>query len=163
MKNNKYSNLIITTTDTVLGLGGKINEEVKNNIYELKGRDRAKKLIILVASLKQARKFKEWNQQAEELAKEYWPGNVTIVVNDRSGIGISIALNRFKKIRCARVTNDEEARLAKLHNNANILCFGGRLVTTEDALKMFHIWENTTFEGGRHIKRIETLETVGEK
>ena len=55
MKNNKYSNLIITTTDTVLGLGGKINEEVKNNIYELKGRDRAKKLIILVASLKQAR------------------------------------------------------------------------------------------------------------
>lgn len=80
-----------------------------------------------------------------------------------SGIGISIALNRFKKIRCARVTNDEEARLAKLHNNANILCFGGRLVTTEDALKMFHIWENTTFEGGRHIKRIETLETVGEK
>ncbi|VEU55922.1 Sua5/YciO/YrdC/YwlC family protein [Metamycoplasma orale] len=83
MKNNKYSNLIITTTDTVLGLGGKINEEVKNNIYELKGRDRAKKLIILVASLKQARKFKEWNQQAEELAKEYWPGNVTIVVNDQ--------------------------------------------------------------------------------
>ena len=80
-----------------------------------------------------------------------------------SGIGISIALNRFKKIRCARVTNDEEAKLAKLHNNANILCFGGRLVTTEDALRMFHIWENTTFEGGRHIKRIETLETVGEK
>ena len=43
-----------------------------------------------------------------------------------SGIGISIALNRFKTIICARVTSEEEARLAKLHNNANILCFGGR-------------------------------------
>lgn len=79
-----------------------------------------------------------------------------------SGIGISIALNRFKTIICARVTSEEEARLAKLHNNANILCFGGRLINAKDAVKMFHIWETTEYEGGRHDSRIETLNTVGE-
>lgn len=79
-----------------------------------------------------------------------------------SGIGISIALNRFKQIRCARVTDIEEAKLAKLHNNANILCFGGRLVNAEDAVKMFHMWETTEYEGGRHNARIETLDSVGE-
>ncbi|MDD1372932.1 L-threonylcarbamoyladenylate synthase [Metamycoplasma hyosynoviae] len=80
---NKYNNLIITTTDTVLGIGGKVNDEVKNNIYELKGRDRSKKLIILVSSIKQAREFKEWNQEAEKLANKYWPGATTLIVNDQ--------------------------------------------------------------------------------
>lgn len=79
-----------------------------------------------------------------------------------SGIGISIALNRFKNIRCARVTNEEEARLSKLHNNANILCFGGRFVDSKEAFKMFDIWKNTTFEGGRHLSRIAKLEEIGE-
>lgn len=79
-----------------------------------------------------------------------------------SGIGISIALNRFKNIRCARVTNEEEAKLAKMHNNANILCFGGRFINPEQAYKMFNVWENTTFEGGRHVARIAKLEEIGE-
>ena len=79
-----------------------------------------------------------------------------------SGIGISIALNRFKTIICARVTSEEEARLAKLHNNANILCFGGRLINAKDAVRMLHMWETTEYEGGRHNARIETLDSVGE-
>ncbi|WP_027122975.1 L-threonylcarbamoyladenylate synthase [Metamycoplasma spumans] len=80
---NKYSKLFISTTDTVIGIGGPVNEEVKNLIYDIKGRDRNKKLIILVSSIKQARQFKEWNTQAEAYAKEYWPGATTLVVNDQ--------------------------------------------------------------------------------
>nr|WP_228846689.1 Sua5/YciO/YrdC/YwlC family protein [Metamycoplasma hominis] len=60
-----------------------MSKEVEDLIYEIKGRDRNKKLIILVSSIKQARQFKEWNSQADEFAKKYWPGATTIVVNNQ--------------------------------------------------------------------------------
>lgn len=80
---NKYNKLFISTTDTVLGIGGPVNDECKKLIYEIKGREKTKKLIILVASIKQARTFKNWNSKAEEYAKKYWPGATTLVVNDQ--------------------------------------------------------------------------------
>lgn len=83
MSNKKYSELIISTTDTVLGIGGKVNEKIKKLIYEIKGRDENKKLIILVSSIKQARMFPEWNIQVEQYAKKYWPGATTLVVNNQ--------------------------------------------------------------------------------
>ena len=83
MNNEKYNELIISTTDTVLGIGGKVNEKIKKLIYEIKGRDKNKKLIILVSSIKQARMFSEWNIQAEQYAKKYWPGATTLVVNNQ--------------------------------------------------------------------------------
>lgn len=83
MSNKKYSELIISTTDTVLGIGGKVNEKIKKLIYKIKGRDENKKLIILVSSIKQARMFPEWNIQAEQYAKKYWPGATTLVVNNQ--------------------------------------------------------------------------------
>lgn len=83
MSNKKYSELIISTTDTVLGIGGKVNEKIKKLIYEIKGRDETKKLIILVSSIKQARMFPEWNIQAEQYAKKYWPGATTLIVNNQ--------------------------------------------------------------------------------
>ena len=83
MSNKKYNELIISTTDTVLGIGGRVNEKIKKLIYEIKGRDENKKLIILVSSIKQARMFPEWNIQAEQYAKKYWPGATTLVVNNQ--------------------------------------------------------------------------------
>ena len=83
MSNEKYNDLIISTTDTVLGIGGKVNENIKKLIYEIKGRDENKKLIILVSSIKQARMFPEWNIQAEQYAKKYWPGATTLIVNNQ--------------------------------------------------------------------------------
>ncbi|MGX9339636.1 L-threonylcarbamoyladenylate synthase [Mycoplasma sp. 332] len=80
---NKYKKLFISTTDTVLGIGGAVNDETKDLIYEIKGRDRNKKLIILVSSIHQARMFKQWNPQAEQYAKKYWPGATTLIVNDQ--------------------------------------------------------------------------------
>ncbi|QJG66803.1 RpiB/LacA/LacB family sugar-phosphate isomerase [Mycoplasma phocoenae] len=78
-----------------------------------------------------------------------------------TGLGISYALNRFNHIRAARVTSVEDARLAKLHNDANVLVFGGRQVTLDQALEMFDQWYTTEFEGGRHLNRILSLKEEG--
>lgn len=79
-----------------------------------------------------------------------------------SGIGVSIAANRFKKIRAARCLTVEDARLAKQHNNANILCLAGRM--TEYALmnQMVHIWLQESFEGSRHQQRIDRFDLLGQ-
>lgn len=71
-----------------------------------------------------------------------------------SGIGISIAANRFKGIRAALVTRKEYAALARQHNNANIIAFGGRFTTFEEAKEYLNIFLSTPFEGGRHEKRV---------
>ncbi|AIU34163.1 RpiB/LacA/LacB family sugar-phosphate isomerase [Metamycoplasma hominis] len=88
--------------------------------------------------------------------------NVKYVAFCGSGIGIEMTLNKFKGIRAARVTNENESHLAKLHNNANVLCMGGRLLEGNEVEKIFHSWENTEFEGGRHLERIKKLSSIGE-
>ncbi|MCK5946028.1 MAG: RpiB/LacA/LacB family sugar-phosphate isomerase [Mycoplasmataceae bacterium] len=75
-----------------------------------------------------------------------------------TGLGISYALNRHKKIRAARVTDTNDAMLAKQHNNANVLVFGGRFTKFSDAKDMFDTFMETEFEGGRHILRIDELD-----
>ena len=75
-----------------------------------------------------------------------------------TGLGISYALNRNKYIRAARVCNTNDAMLAKQHNNANVLVFGGRFTKLKDAKDMFDIFIKTEFEGGRHISRINELD-----
>lgn len=77
-----------------------------------------------------------------------------------SGIGISIAANRFKGIRAALVTNDDYARLSRQHNNANIIALGGRFTSYEDAEKWLKIFLSTPFEGGRHERRIEKIDNI---
>lgn len=79
-----------------------------------------------------------------------------------SGIGISIAANRHKRIRAALLYSDEVAALARKHNNANIAVFGGRTMAEDDVLRRMQIFLNTEFEGGRHIRRIEKLDVYGE-
>lgn len=79
-----------------------------------------------------------------------------------TGIGISIAANRFKGIRAALLYSDDVARLAKLHNNANIAVFGGRTMSVQEMKQRLDIFLNTEFEGGRHIRRLEKLDVVGE-
>ena len=75
-----------------------------------------------------------------------------------TGLGISYALNRHTKIRAARVTDTNDAMLAKQHNNANVLVFGGRFTKFSDAKDMFDTFMETEFEGGRHILRIDELD-----
>lgn len=76
-----------------------------------------------------------------------------------TGIGMSIAANKQKGIR-ASVLNDEFcAEMTRRHNNANVLCLGGRVIDTEKAVKLANIFINTPFEGGRHEKRVAMLES----
>lgn len=74
-----------------------------------------------------------------------------------TGIGMSIAANRFSHIRAALCQSAEEARLARAHNNANILCLGARIVTTDAAIACVGAFLSTEFEGGRHAQRTQKL------
>ncbi|MGN0718265.1 MAG: ribose 5-phosphate isomerase B [Anaerovoracaceae bacterium] len=77
-----------------------------------------------------------------------------------TGIGISIAANKVKGIRCGLCTSVEMARLTKQHNNANILALGGRTTETGLAMKIVDAWLDTEFEGGRHQRRVDLLDQM---
>ena len=77
-----------------------------------------------------------------------------------TGIGISIAANKVKGIRCALCVNEEMAEMASKHNNANMISMGGRILDTETALKIVDTWLNTEFEGGRHKRRTDMLDAM---
>ncbi len=77
-----------------------------------------------------------------------------------TGIGISIAANKVKGIRCGLCTSVEMAHLTKQHNNANILALGGRTTSVELALKIVDEWLDTPFEGGRHQRRVDMLDQL---
>ena len=74
-----------------------------------------------------------------------------------SGIGISIAINREPKCRCARVDDPLSAELAREHNDANVLALGGRLIGTDMAKACVMAFLGTDFAGGRHQRRVDQL------
>ena len=74
-----------------------------------------------------------------------------------TGIGISIAANKVPGIRAALCHNVEYAKLARQHNNANVLALGGRFLKAQEAKNIVDTWLNTEFEGGRHQKRINKI------
>ena len=85
------------------------------------------------------------------------PGSMGIVVCG-SGIGVSIACNRFKGVRAALCHSPEVAKLSRLHNDANVLCLGARMLEASLQLDMVKLFLNTGFEGGRHAVRINKID-----
>ncbi len=77
-----------------------------------------------------------------------------------TGIGISIAANKVKGVRCGLCTSVEMAKLTKQHNNANILALGGRTTAPDLALEITDAWLDTEFEGGRHERRTNMLDEM---
>ena len=77
-----------------------------------------------------------------------------------SGIGISIALNRFSWVRAALVSTAEAASLSRQHNDANVLALGERLIDWPIALKCIMVFLDTTFKGGRHQRRVDKLTAI---
>ena len=75
-----------------------------------------------------------------------------------SGIGMSITANRFKGIRAALCRSTDDAKLARQHNNANILTLPGRQIDVDEAKNCFKIFINTSFDGGRHQKRVKKID-----
>ena len=82
--------------------------------------------------------------------------NVGILVCG-SGTGMNIAANKHKNIRAAQCFNLKSTKLSRLHNDANIITLGSRLITKKNALKFVSIFLNTKFDGGRHLKRIKKI------
>ena len=80
------------------------------------------------------------------------------VVLGGSGNGEAMAANRIKGVRCALCWNVESARLARQHNDANMISLGQRMITEEVALEIVRVWLDTAFEGGRHTRRIQLLD-----
>jgi len=79
-----------------------------------------------------------------------------------SGIGMSIAANKFPGVRAALVTDEFTAKMCRLHNNANILCLGERVINHDRALEFVKIWLATEFEGGRHQSRLDKITGIEE-
>jgi len=82
--------------------------------------------------------------------------NVGILVCG-SGMGMSMAANKHKKIRAAMCYSVKNTKLSRLHNNANIITLGSRLTKKDTAFKCIEAFINTKFEGGRHKKRVKKI------
>jgi len=92
---------------------------------------------------------------AEAVARgEYERG----IVLGGSGNGEAMMANRIKKVRCALCWNEELARLARQHNDSNVLSLGQRVIAEDIVLDIVRVWLETAFEGGRHVRRIELLD-----
>ena len=74
-----------------------------------------------------------------------------------SGTGMAIAANKTKKVRAALCYSAKNTQLSRLHNNANIITLGQRLISKKKAFNLINIFLNTKFEGGRHLRRIKKI------
>ena len=80
------------------------------------------------------------------------------IVLGGSGNGEAMMANRVKKVRCALCWNEELARLARQHNDSNVLSLGQRVTPEGTVIEIVRVWLDTPFEGGRHVRRIELLD-----
>ena len=80
-----------------------------------------------------------------------------------TGIGISIAANKFPGIRAAVIHDEFTAQMSKQHNNANIVALGGRIMEPGQACHLVDIWRNTEYEGGRHQLRLDKITRLEEE
>ncbi|MFA6889592.1 MAG: ribose 5-phosphate isomerase B [Bacilli bacterium] len=95
---------------------------------------------------------------AEKVCKDIQSNNADFgILICTTGIGMCISANKFHGIRAALVHQVDEAESARRHNNANVLCFGEKYTTVEVAQTLIHVFINTPFDGGRHLRRINII------
>lgn len=94
------------------------------------------------------------HKMVEEIIEQSTPKGILIC---GTGIGMSIAANRSSSIRAALCITESMAEYARLHNNANVLVLGSKLIEDETSLKLVEKFLNTKFEGGRHIGRLNKI------
>lgn len=99
----------------------------------------------------------DYPDYADLVAREVTKSNGRGVLVCGSGQGMAIRANRYKSIRAALAWNEESIRLAREHNDANILCFGARMMSAITAERLIELFLNTPFEGGRHQARVDKL------
>jgi len=97
---------------------------------------------------------------AAAVAKKVQAGDSLGILVCGSGVGMSMAANRFPGVRAALCTNEYLARMSRLHNNANVLCLGERIIGVDLAKAIAEVFVSTAFEGGRHLRRVEAIEQL---
>lgn len=99
---------------------------------------------------------------AKKLVESVLSENVPGILLCGSGIGVCMVANRYKGIRAALCRDEDDAKMSRLHNNANVLCMSGRRTSPEEIIKITDMFLNTHFEGGRHQLRIDQFNNLGE-
>lgn len=77
-----------------------------------------------------------------------------------TGLGMTITANKFKGVRAVLITDIYLARMAKEHNNANVIALGGRMIDAVKAIRLLKIWLKTPFQGERHQKRLDKIKEI---
>tara|TARA_Y100001980_G_C14524998_1_gene300465 strand:+ start:426 stop:872 length:447 start_codon:yes stop_codon:yes gene_type:complete len=101
----------------------------------------------------------DYPDYAKKLAKKIFSNNYGILICG-SGIGMSIVANRYKKVRASLVFNAKTAKLAREHNNSNVLVLGSRVTNKINALRIVNIFFKTKFLKGRHSRRVKKFNNV---
>lgn len=127
-----------------------------------------------VKSLLQTKKFEvidvgcysndrcDYPDYAKAAVTEILKNNCKGILLCGSGIGISIAANRYKKIRAALCRSNLDSEMSRKHNDANVICFGARQNSLEEISNMIDVFLSTEFEGGRHADRVLKIDQAGE-
>ncbi len=103
--------------------------------------------------------YPEWTKKlVENVLKEKTLG----ILLCGSGIGVCMAANRYAGIRAALCRDEDDAKMTRLHNNANVLCMSGRKTEVEVLKRITDVFLTTQFEGGRHQLRIDQFDSLGE-
>ena len=103
--------------------------------------------------------YPEW---AKKLVEKVKAEKAVGILLCGSGIGVSMTANRFSDIRAALCRDEDDAKMSRLHNNANVLCLAGRRTPLELLKKITDTFLSTPFEGGRHQARIDMFNNLGE-
>ncbi len=78
----------------------------------------------------------------------------------RSGAGVTMVANKFKGVRAANLTSEEEAKFAKSDDDINVMALGGDYIETDEAIRIMRIWLATEFKGGRYKERLDMVEEI---
>ena len=97
---------------------------------------------------------------AGRLAEEVLKRKALGILICGSGLGVSMAANRFTGIRAALCANEYMARMSRMHNDANVLCMGERIIGVDLAKSIADAFLETGFEGGRHQRRVDLIDTL---
>ena len=143
-RTNRIKNIFLASDHA----GFKLKEKVKKFLVK-----RGENVIDLGTNNSNSTDYPDY---AHHLSKKIKNNQFGILICG-SGIGMSIAANKHKKVRAALCYNIKSAKLSRQHNNANVIAIGSRLTNSNLALKCVKTFLKTNFEGGRHLKRVKKI------
>lgn len=120
---------------------------------------KSNQVVDLGTNSSESTNYPEW---AKKLVDKVKSENSFGILLCGSGIGVCMVANRYKGIRAALCRDEDDAKMSRLHNNANVLCLSGRKTPIELLKQITDVFLNTPFEGGRHEVRISQFNELGE-